>query len=494
MSNMYCIYNKLLCTCLSQIDSNGNSHHFVGTYEEMSSVLESVKDKAELEIISVEEFMKRQNELINNENFLKASDDLAKKIYNELHEALEGTDVGEQIKYDIAIRDRNINGFPSTTLFNNNDMTVKLWEKLDNYHEALVDSKAFNYDDLLLNDLGDNIRLIKRAWHYYFDGKITRASKEIETILTKYVNDPFIVSSLDKSYALRQMACFDELNYNSLDAGSISEMASKKYEAIKDHSLTLYRGRKCDHQLKSRKEMVHRPYVRNEKIERQRFTCAGIPALYLCSTSYGCWLECGRPEKDFYVSCFTPKDNGLKLKVLNLLDNQYLINGLSDYGHEEHIDLQRKLISLLPLTLATSFKYADGKNEEQYIIPELVMRALENVDIDGIAYISKNLDSDLQFQIGINIAFPVYKKHLIDGGFGNICRCFDMTEPVLFDKSSVYTDNEAGSYIYDIYFKEQNMFEYKPSVNKSDGGEEYGKTRFAEFDNYLANQEMKCAF
>ena len=493
MSEKYFIYNKRSGLCLSIIENGINSRFIEGPYDEMLSVLESIQDKDDLEIISENDYVKRQMELLKNEEFLKASDILSSQIYEEIHSSLKGTSIGEQIKYTTDYHNRVINGFPYTTRFDNENMAEPLWEKLNHFQDSMENNIAFNFDETLLNDISDNIRHIKRAWNSYKDGEIEKATQVIREILAKYINDPFIVSTLNESYALRQMACFDKLNYESIDAGIISQNASKKYETMKDHALTLYRGRISEKPLLNRKELLHRPYVGNEKIPRQRFTCAGIPALYLCSTSYGCWLECGKPENGFYISCFTPKADGLKLKVLNLLDNQSLINGMGAYDNMAHMDIQRKLISLLPLTMATSCKYAEGKNEDQYIIPELVMRALYQTGIDGIAYISTHLDSDLQFQIGINIAFPVYKDHLIEGGYGKICRYFDMTEPVLYDKSMTYTYTESGSYIYDIYYKEVEDYKWKPPINKEDGAEEYGITQFAKFDNYLANQKMKCA-
>ena len=491
MNNKYFIYNNRLLSCLSLIDKYGNSIFQEGTYDEMLSVLNNRPDKADLEVISEMEFKKRQERLMTNKAFMEASNRLSNKIYEELHAALEGTDIGESMKYETAIRNRNINGFPSTTTFDSDKMVGKLCDKMDAFQESIVNNLAFNYDASLLNDVNENIQLIKRAWSDYNNGNQEKATQEIRKILDKYVNDPFIVSTLDESYASRQMACFDSLNYNSLDAGIIGRMAENSYDLMKNHPLTFYRGRKSTEVLATRKELLHRPYVRNEKIERQRFTCSGIPALYLSSTSYGCWLECGRPEKNFYVSCFVPNEKGLKLKVLNLLDNQYLIDGFGTHAHENcvHSEAQKKLISLFPLTLATSFKYTGDKNEEQYIIPELVMRALENIDIDGIAYTSKYLKSDQQFQIGINIAFPVYKEHLIEG-YGKICRCFDMTEPVLLDENREYTEEESGSFIYDVYYKNSEEIKWKPPVNPEDGNEEYGKTKFAKFDNHLANQRM----
>ncbi len=209
-----------------------------------------------------------------------------------------------------------------------------------------------------------------------------------KNIISRFINDPFFVSDLDKSYALRQVAPFKELQTN----------APSYYENMNEHELTLFRSRiSSDEILTSRKSMVHRPYKSNEKISQQRFTCNEMPALYLAATSYTCWLETGKSKNSFYVSAFKANEEGKKLKILNLIVTEEMINGFYnpfiDGGKFRNKELQKKLIILWPLVFATSFKIKNHQEAEktEYIIPELVMRCLKELDIDGITYVYQNL-------------------------------------------------------------------------------------------------------
>jgi hypothetical protein len=341
---------------------------------------------------------------------------------------------------------------------------------------------AFNDDSDLLNEVRDNVRHIKAAWKLYQKGNVEKATEQVEKILQKYVDDPFFVAPLEKCYALKQIAYYDEWHRAGVD-----------YSSMQQHPITLYRGRVSEKRLYGRKEMLHRPYVKNEKISRQRFTCEGMPALYLATTSYACWLELNKPDKDFYVSAFIPDENANNLKILNMAVIQELINGsyheMTDGDYSRRKELQNKMLAFMPLVQATSYKYVETKKDgEEYIIPELVMRSLKKLGIDGVAYLSKHLEYDLQMQIGINVVIPVYKEHL-DNGYGKVSKYFKMTKPELFSQKlkDRYEKYKTGSYISDIYYRQGQC--YRPTTSQADGAERYGDTVFAKFDNYLVNME-----
>lgn len=483
----YILYNLNLGCPLRVFDTNGNCNNVEVEYEEALRIRDrELQNGVQLKIMSIKEYINYCKKIISNTELMRKHDELCNDIREKLDRDLP-KELKDQIKYDYEKKDRNINGFPSITKCDDNDdIKVNMWKRLEVYRDYIHNKIAFNDDDELLTGIDSTIINIKSAWEWYSKGKREKAVKCIDNIIRNVIDDVFFVSDLDKSYALRQVAPFEELR-----------KAGKDYTLMMEHPLSLYRARVSDDKiLKDRLEMVHRPYKSNEKIKRQRFTSAGIPALYLASTSYACWLELGKPQKDFYVSAFRPNEQGEKLKILNLVITQEMIDGFyqgsNDKWDVRRKELQNKMLIMWPLVMATSYKYIDfDENQDEYIIPELVMYSIKNFGIDGIAYISKNLEYDLQFQIGVNIVLPVYKEKL-NNGYGKVCEYFEMTKPqdyfgILPDK---YMNCQSGSFIYDIYYAGEGAH-YRPKTNSDNGGKTYGEMEFARFDNYLTNMEYE---
>ncbi len=419
-----------------------------------------------------------------NKDYMDVKDKLCDEKLEMIHNGLP-KDLKNAIEFDCEKNDRNMNGFPSITrCIGNDDIKDNLWERLYAYEQYFKNKIAFNNDSQLLNDINSNIRYIKSAWQLYQKGNIKKATEQIELLLERYVNDDFFVTGLKKAYGIKQIAGYNELKEEGFD-----------YSEMEQHPITLYRGRISEKNLCHRKDMLHRPYKKYEEIPRQRFTCEGMPALYLSATSYTSWLELGRPKKDFYVSVFVPDERGEKLRILNLVIVEEMINGFYnesiDRKNIRRKELQDKMISFLPLVMATSYKYLDSHEDTvEYVIPELVMRSLKKFGIDGVAYLSKHLEHDLQLQIGVNIAIPIYKEHL-NQGYGAVSRHFKISKPAIYSEQAKesYAICKGGSYINDIYYRQETS--YQPSINLAEGAQSYGDTVFAKFDNYMVNMELK---
>lgn len=417
------------------------------------------------------------------------------RMYNEFMNNLP-EQIKEDVKKDCESRDRTSPELLTIIKDALDDIKGDMWDRLERYENALKEKPAFNTDQQLLNEVSKTIQCIKSAWDYYQGGDIEEATEQIENLLEGYVNHDFFVSELNHSYAIRLAAYNDKLKDEGDD-----------HSCMQQHPITLYRGRISEEPLKDRKQMLHRPYKKFEKIPRQRFTCEGMPALYLATTSYACWLELNEPQKDFYVSLFTPDEGGEKLRILNLVVAKSVVDGIyrmdSDSNAIWRRDLQNKMISFLPLIMATSYKNMKNNEEkEEYIIPELVMRSLKKYKIDGVAYISKNLDQDQDFQIGTNIAIPIYEEDL-DQGYGKIAKSFKISEPELYSEDELerYKESKEGSFVYDVYDAyrkdwEQRGFNVECSNQPRLNGEEhkrqiYINAPYAHFDNYLAHKELK---
>lgn len=408
-----------------------------------------------------------------------ARDETKRKVRDELF-----AEIKDIIKTDCDMKDRNLKSGSSTTHCES-DKTIgtDLCSQLKKYEDEIKENLAFKYDDKLLGEIRDNIKCIKSAWKNYQEGNIEDATKQIEKIIENYKDDDFFVSELKITYGIKQVAGYGELKDENPD-----------YSEMEQHTITLYRGRISEEKLTDRKQMLHRPYKSDEKILRQRFTCEGMPALYLATTSYTCWLELGQPKENFYVSAFEPDGNGEKLKILNLAITQDLANGICMYGDnsDRRQEIERKIRSLMPLVYATSYKTQEQKEDKkEYIIPELVMRSLKKYKIDGIAYLSKHLDHDLQMQIGVNIVLPIDCDKNLSQGYGELTKYFKLTKPKLYEENMVdqYKKYNGSSLVYDTNIKKEE--DDQVTINSKDHCKKYINTTFAKFDNYLVNQELK---
>lgn len=482
---LYILFNTNIGKALSYINDKGDSKIIETSYQNALEIQKKLKAEKnlDLQILTTKEYLEIINKTYKYQDAQKRSNSeflMLELITKSFEENMN------QIKFEIEIHDRNVNGFPSITRYNDeNNIKINLWTKLDNYKNIFFEKLAFKNEKALLSNIDNNIRNIKSAYECYKEGDLEKAVGYIYNIISEVKDDKFFVSDLNNSYALRYVAPFEYLHSSLID----------DYSDMLNHPIFLFRGRTTNGEvLKERKEMVHRPYKLNEKITRQRFTCQGVPALYLSSTSYACWLELGKPEEDFYVSCFTPNEQGKHLQILNLCFSEELINGIYnetfDKEDKPRKDLQNKMIALFPLVIATSYKFVDyHENKEEYIIPELVMRSIKKLNIDGIAYISKNLNHDLEFQIGTNIVLPVYKENL-SNGYGKICNCFNMTKPIKYG-SKIYQNSlqyNRGSYIYDIFCTSKST--YHPTIKLDNTIQKYEDTNFCQFDNCLSNMNF----
>lgn len=402
-----------------------------------------------------------------------------KKWEDLCKEMLDLIENNPEIEYYSQRMDRNINDCPSVTKGEKSEnIKEELEERLDRYYEKLGMNIAFSEDAELLKETQDNTELIKKALNLYHKDR-DKAIKQIEIILKKYIDDQFFVTELGKCYGMRSIAYYDELHDSTTNC-----------EKFKEHPLTLYRARISKHKLCKREDMLHRPFKKNEKIcAKQRFICEGMPALYLATTSYACWLELGKPENDFYVSSFIPDKRGERLKVLNMIVTPEMINGFYNPAWDKEDlrrkEIQNKMLSFFPLVIATSFKYSAG-NKDEYIIPELVMRCLRRFNIDGIVYLSKNLEHDIQLHSVVNVVLPIYKDQLQDE-YGKITRFFRISKPELFmPQSKKYEKAKNGSFFSDIFHEKKQQYSYEPTITTIEGQKMiYGETDFCQFDNYL---------
>lgn len=119
---------------------------------------------------------------------------------------------------------------------------------------------------------------------------------------------------------------------------------------------------------------------------------------------------------------------------------------LDSYCSPKH-KLQNEIMKIFPLVIATSFSVND-KNENrekvEYIIPHLVMKVLKDCDIDGVAYLSKRVEVNIQYPCAVNVALPAYDI-CDEREYSKVCDCFDVTQP---RKITVLSEEKTDSKNY----------------------------------------------
>lgn len=200
---------------------------------------------------------------------------------------------------------------------------------------------------------------------------------------------------------------------------------SRAFPGVQNTEIQFFRARsESSAKPMSLKDMLHLPFGLRGKSGNYRFSIPGIISLYLANTSYGCWVEMGKPsEHDFYVAPIVL--DGTQ-KIFNLAVSARLLFVLSD-GAEDYIHCWVKLLVLM---IATSYiiNETDRSFKSEYIVSQSIMMACKKRGYDGVAYFSKRVEDEMFAFNAINLAlFADYKK---GAEYGEICRHLKVDEPL----------------------------------------------------------------
>lgn len=362
-----------------------------------------------------------------------------------------------------------------------------------------INRPAFEKEGNLISDVNNICDKVIDAFHAVKSGNSEEAEKLVSEILEDYKQYPFAVSELNKSYAFRGIAPFEELRP--------SWGNEKNYENMLSGDLSFFRARVVGIEEKIHKveEINYLPYSKRKLSKDMRFSSKGKVCLYLGTTSYVCSEECRWNKKDnLYLSSFRFNENGKRLKILNLVVLQALMNGMipREENNIEEKMIHNAMIRVFPLVIATMFtiKTSDEKREKEYnetvkyeyLLSQVLMNVLQKEGIDGVAYLSRQGKDDFQYPQMVCLAIPVID---ISSGneYGDLINCYEMANPVLFNGFNDNVYFEKKSYINE---KWPTHLEYewgkRENFNaKVDyGGEEvfYQETPFSRMDDYLVNQ------
>lgn len=367
----------------------------------------------------------------------------------------------------------------------------ELIKKLNKYIKEIREIEHFPND--IIKSTRENIKLITESLSYYYNANIEMAKKNIHQLLNKYKNNSFIISDIDSSYAFRGLASYDDLK----DQGY-------EYDKMTIPELSFFKARIGNGKFFKR-DMLHIPFDKREFVKTQRFSIPGVPCLYLGTTSYVCWLEMNKPQdNEFNVSSYKVPTG---LKILNLVGDQMLINGQANICTKcekdiklRNLSLLRAMIEFFPLICATSYS-VKNKNREfksEYIVSQLVMQCLEELGVDGIAYISKKVSGNIiGYPQCVNLAIPIKSngklkmKSNVDK-YGDLCRQILLTTPANFSEyqkiSHSYVYSNETSYI-NCYFTDG----FPSLIELSGRNIPYHECTFSKFDNYVYSLEHGLA-
>lgn len=447
-------------------DTKGNRRGF------NEKEIKKYRDQTDIKIYCIEDEIKKYNLDKNNSNpFGLSKEENSFKIWYEAY----------------LNRNINVSFFSVPQKIKTDDEYRNALEKIFEKYKKELKRPAFVYKEGFLECVEGICDSIIKAVDCLIDGNKMEAEEILIRKLSLFLEEPFLVSDLDGSYAFRMNAPFEILRDRNLD-----------YEPMMKTPLTFYRCRckeKSDSdEINQIDKMYHVPYKLRDKTSNMRFSEQGCPGLYLSVATYTCSQECSWKEdaQDLYASAFVPNDKGKKYKILNLTVSAPLIDGVYnpniDIG-EERTNLEKLQISMLkvfPFVIATSFSVTNGGAcNKVYLLSQALMKAVGKCGIDGIAYLSARGENAFEFPQMVNLAIPATDISE-DKQYSDKCFGFYVSKPVKFRCQKGETDK---SYINTILPpKDKYGFDNFTAKLKVDGKNQfYGDTAYGQFDNYLVS-------
>lgn len=345
---------------------------------------------------------------------------------------------------------------------NHDEYDEVITREMKRYRDKLSSKRRWQEDPSFLEEVDSVISHIQNAIHLERRGETWKAQQEIHKIIDNYCHERFFVNPMTSNFAFRGTAAFHDKDED--------EMEPRQREA-----LTFFRCRTGKFQ--KREELYPLSSSKLSFCSAQRYSLAGIPCLYLATTTYCCWMEIGRPE-EFSASSYKPTESGKKLRILNLAFSQKQMHNLGKDSRAAYL--------LFPLVMAVSVAVknprADANFRPEYTISHLVMRCLSEFGIDGVAYCSSRIDDVLGFPHTINLAIPVFDetKTFAD---------FVITDPGTFSPQKRQCKGEGKqsekSYLNKFYIKEDDVLSY---ISCYGCAIHYLKTSFSEIDDSLVGK------
>lgn len=322
-------------------------------------------------------------------------------------------------------------------------------------------------------------------------------SKYIDTVIEMrsaivYILDEYHAGNIGNSYEKMKSVISDMMTeslglaISSIQKSfSFNDVENLLNDSISKNRIEFFRARTSEkYCVFGRKEMLHIPFDMRGKVSSTRFSVPGLPCIYLATTSYCCWLELRTPaEYQFNVS---PVRINQERKILNLTMNAELferIIALKDIDKSANT-YTIEALKLWILSYASSFKIdADNRSfKEEYIIPQLIMLASKDLELDGVSYYSKQVEDDrFAYMVSVNLA--LFARYNGEKRFSEICRDIEISPSynyAMFNQlghSEKYKSDGVELHI-------RNSI-YPKLIGGFGRQNEYQFTKFYDFDRYL---------
>ena len=222
-------------------------------------------------------------------------------------------------------------------------------------------------------------------------------------------------------------------------------------------------------------EMLHLPFELRGKTGNYRFSIPGVPSLYLANSSYGCWIELGRPADYFFNVSPVVLDGTQKIFNLAVMQRDLL------HLNELEAEAVRCWLRQLMLMIATSYCVMESNRtfKSEYIVSQGIMLACKNLGLDGVAYYSKRVDDEIFAKTAVNLAlFAPYKAQK---RFSEMCQHIKVGDSFNYSTYKQLNIN-LNDYKYELRIRKAgrptNIGSYKRQFD-------YKTTSFCYFDQFL---------
>lgn len=162
-------------------------------------------------------------------------------------------------------------------------------------------------------------------------------------------------------------------------------------------------------------QMYHIPFNYRGLVSSQRYSFPGLPCLYLCTSSYTCWIELNRSQFNQFQVALFKYNNKHNYKVIDLSLHPYnLYKKLTNDNNSHYLP---DYLYMWPIIAMCSIKVKNENDifKSEYIFPQFMLEYVleEKGEIIGIKYMSVKMNSISKEQYRtdpktyINYVFPV---------------------------------------------------------------------------------------
>lgn len=205
-----------------------------------------------------------------------------------------------------------------------------------------------------------------------------------------------------------------------------------------------------------KKDIFHVPYENRNLVRNQRYSIAGLPCLYLGSSTWICWEELARPELNGCI--FSKFKFAEETRILDFQlqpANAWAVYtnvgalGRSSQPPARIDELQARyndafVISYIvfwPLIAASSIRVESrvGAFFPQYIVPQLLLQwVTKERKVDGIRYFSTRT-TQMNYYVNVNYVFPA-RDIKSSGRCSTLRRKIHLSPPVLWAMMDLIKD------------------------------------------------------